>query len=62
MTGTYTHPEFIDTYWFVRKVFKIPTKDLVELKVLWIKRKHGYVIAEQKLRIPTSKWAEFIRM
>jgi predicted O-linked N-acetylglucosamine transferase (SPINDLY family) len=60
--NTYTHPAFMDVYILVRTAFKIPTKDMIELKVYWIKRKHGYVIAEEKIRMSLSKWSEFKRM
>lgn len=58
----YSHPAFIDINMMVRTMFKIPTKDIIELKVLWVHKRHGYVIAEEKIRMTQAKWSEFQRI
>lgn len=58
---SYTHPEFKDVYFHVIKSSYVPEKKIYQLMVSWIKRKHGFVIAEEKITITAEKAKEFIR-
>lgn len=61
MLGLYDHPGFTDVLMLVTKSFFVIEKDIYKLKVKWIRRNHGYVIAEEKLTISREKAKEFTR-
>jgi hypothetical protein len=54
-----THPAFRDVYMAVRKSFYVQEKNIWKLKVIWMKRKHGYEICEEKLTLSAEKYREF---
>jgi hypothetical protein len=53
------HPAFRDVYMAVRKSFFVPEKNIWKLRVIWMHRRHGYVLGEEKLIVTADKYREF---
>ena len=55
----FTHPSFKDVYFLVKKSFFVAEKNIWKLKIIWMRRKYGYAISEDKLIVSAEKYKEF---
>ena len=55
----YTHTEFRDVYFYLKKAFYVPEKDIYKLNIIWLHKRNDRFIFEDKLTLPATKCKEF---